>query len=230
MSGARVLVVDDDPGILRVMRRALEAHGYEVAVAEDGKTARAQAERLLPSVILLDLVLPDVAGVELCEELIGPDRSVIVLSALEDEATKVQALDAGVDDYVTKPFGTQELLARVRAAFRRQGGHGLQPSLEAGPIHLDLASRQVEVDGHVVHLTPTEFELLRLLLKEQDRVLTQRFILARVWGSEYEHDSHILRTFVHQLRQKLGTVSAEAEQMIVTDPGIGYRLVTPRPG
>jgi two-component system KDP operon response regulator KdpE len=229
MTGTSILVVDDDPDILRVVRRAREAHGYDVAVAEDGQTARAQADLLLPDVVLLDLVLPDVVGIELCEALLAPGRSVVVLSAVEDERWKVLALDAGADDYVTKPFGSEELLARVRAAFRRQGGRGPRPVLEAGPIRVDLAAREVQVNGQVVHFTPTEFDLLRLLLQEPDRVLTQRFILARVWGPEYEHDSHILRTFVHQLRQKLGAISAEAEQMIRTDPGVGYRMVVPKP-
>jgi two-component system KDP operon response regulator KdpE len=229
MTGARILAVDDDPGILRAVRRALEAHGYDVTAAENGEQARAAAARVRPDVVLLDLVLPDVTGTELCEALAVPPTAVIVLSAIEDERAKVRALDAGADDYVTKPFGTEELLARVRAALRRQGARGPRPVLEVGPIRMDLGNREVRVGSEPVRLTPTEFELLRLLMQEQGRVLTQRFMLQRVWGPEYEQDSHVLRTFVHQLRQKLGAIDPGSAGMLVTDPGVGYRLVAPNP-
>lgn len=230
MSGARILAVDDDPAILRAVRRSLEAHDYEVRALETGAPVAAALADFHPDVVLLDLVLPDTDGIEVCRA-IRPDTAatIIVLSAIGDEAKKVQALDAGADDYVTKPFGMEELLARVRVALRRQGTSPTEPLLEAGPVRLRLDSHEVSVDGTPVHLTPTEFELLRLLLEQQGRVLTQRLILARVWGAEYVDDSHILRTFIHQLRQKLGAVDPAAAELITTDPGVGYRVVTPRP-
>jgi two-component system KDP operon response regulator KdpE len=229
MSGARILVVDDDPAILRAVRRALEAHDYDVRALEAGSEAGEEASRFHPDVVLLDLALPDADGLDLVAPLRERAGAVIVLSALEDEERKVRALDAGADDYVTKPFGIEELLARVRAALRRQGSSRSEPALEAGPIRLDLTSREVRVAGQTVHLTPTEFELLRLLMHERGRVLTQRHILGRVWGPEYVEDSHVLRTFIHQLRQKLGAASPEASAMVLTDPGVGYRLVAPNP-
>ncbi len=228
MSGARVLVVDDDPAILRAVRRVLEAREYDVRVLDSGRDVVATAASFRPDVILLDLMLPDADGIALCVELRPITRAaIIILSAIGDEARKVQALDQGADDYVTKPFGIEELLARIRVALRRLAANPTAPMLVAGAIRINLESREVTVGEAAVHLTPTEFDLLRLLVEEQGRVLTQRLILGRVWGPEYVEENHVLRTFVHQLRQKLGAASPEAADLIVTDPGIGYRLVTP---
>lgn len=226
MSGAHILLVDDDPAIRRVVGRALEGQGYTVEALERGADVREAVERQRPDVVLLDLVLPDINGIEVCRE-IRPltSATVILLSAVGDETKKVEALDEGADDYVTKPFGMDELLARVRAGLRRQGTDSRTAELVCGAIHLDLATRELSVAGVAVHLTPKEHDLLRLLLEQQGRVLTQRFILARVWGTEYVDDSHILRTFVHQLRQKLGAANPNAAACLVTDPGIGYRLI-----
>ncbi|MBX7111934.1 MAG: response regulator transcription factor [Dehalococcoidia bacterium] len=225
MSGARILVVDDDPAILRAVRRSLEAHDYDVRTLEAASEVERTVGGFRPDVILLDLVLPDGDGIALCRALRPrTPASILVLSAVGDEAKKVEALDEGADDYVTKPFGMDELLARIRVALRRRAASHSEPSIEAGPIRMRVDTREVSVAGQAVHLTPTEFDLLRLLLTQQGRVLTQRLILERVWGPEYAQDSHVLRTFVHQLRQKLGAASVEAAAMIVTDPGIGYRL------
>lgn len=230
MSGARILVVDDDPAILRVVSRALEARGYTVeTLAEAAQVERTVAESR-PEAILLDLVLPDGDGIDLCRAIRAKSSvPIIVLSAIGDDKKKVEALDEGADDYLSKPFSLDELLARIRVALRRQAGTARGTILSAGPLELNIEAHSVSVDGIPLHLTPKEFDLCRLLLQEQGRVLTQRLILSRVWGPEYVDDSHILRTFVHQLRSKLAALSGDAAKLIVNDPGIGYRLQVDKP-
>lgn len=227
MSGARILVVDDDPAILRAVRRSLEAAGYDVETLECGAMVVEHAASFGPDVILLDLVLPDASGIDLARKLRAGRASIIVLSAVGDDRKKVEALDEGADDYLTKPFSIDELLARIRVALRHQAGAQAEPVLEAGPISLDLASREVTVEGARVHLTPREYELLRRLVRHPGKVLTQRMLLGEVWGPEYVDDAHILRTFVYQLRTKLDDGLPGTGAMIVTDPGVGYRLVVP---
>jgi two-component system KDP operon response regulator KdpE len=225
MSGARILVVDDDPAILRAVRRSLSGHGYDVAAASDGQGALETAGRFRPEVVLLDLILPDLDGVKVCDEIRKEsDVPIIVLSAVGDDARKVEALDRGADDYLTKPFSMDELKARIRVALRRRSNQSVSSVLSAGPIGLDVDSHRVTVEGTEVHLTPREFELCRVLLENQGRVLTQRQVLSRVWGPEYADDRHILRTFVHQLRSKLSAVSPGAGSLIANDPGVGYRI------
>jgi two-component system KDP operon response regulator KdpE len=229
VSGARILVVDDDPAILRSVGRSLAARDYAVRELGSGTDVVRTVREFRPEVVLLDLILPDADGIELCRTIraVGP-TPIIVLSAIGDDAKKVEALDSGADDYLTKPFSMNELLARVRVALRRQAGASGEPVLVAGAIRIDLAARGVTVDGTPIHLTPTEFDLCRLLVQEQGRLLTQRLILSRIWGAEAVDDAHLLRTFVHQLRSKLGAVSAEAAGSIVNDPGVGYRLQLPK--
>lgn len=227
MKGARVLAVDDDPAILLVVRRALESAGYNVETLDCGAHLVDRAAAFGPDVILLDLVLPDADGIELARKLRSGRASIIVLSAVGDDRKKVQALDAGADDYLTKPFSIDELLARIRVALRHQARAEAEPVVHAGPILLDLASREVTVDGTPVRLTPKEFDLLRQLAVNAGRVLTQRMLLAEVWGGEYVDDAHILRTFIYQLRSKLDGASPGAGAMIVTDPAVGYRLNVP---
>jgi two-component system KDP operon response regulator KdpE len=225
MRGARILVVDDDPAILRVVGRALTAAGYSVRSLDEGATVVETAAAFLPDVVLLDLLLPDAHGVEICRQLRARwPVPIIVLSAIGEDQVKVAALDEGADDYLTKPFSLDELLARIRVALRRAAGQGREPVLAAGPLVLDVAARTVKLDGRDLHLTPHEFGLLKFLLQNRGKVLTQREILRNVWGPEYGDEGHILRTFVHQLRAKLGV----AGQMIVTDPGVGYRFTTER--
>lgn len=191
MSGARILIVDDDRAILTAVRRALEARSYDVELLERAEPIAAAVARFRPDVLLLDLVLPDGDGIEICRTLRrGTNAAIILLSAVGDESKKVEALDAGAEDYVTKPFGMEELLARVRVALRRRAASPGERVLCAGPIRLDLEAREVSAGGVPVHLTPTEFDLLRLFLIEQGRVLTQRLILERVWGPEYVEDRH----------------------------------------
>ncbi len=227
MKGARVLVVDDDPAILRVVSRALGESGYTVETMDRGAGVLERAESFTPDVVLLDLMLPDADGIELCRGLRGPRVSIIVLSALGDDRKKVEALDEGADDYITKPFSIDELKARIRVALRHQAGTETAPVVIAGPIRIDLASREVLVDGRPLRLTPKEFELLRLLGQFSGKVLTQRMLLTRVWGAEYVDDTHILRTFIYQLRAKLDEALPGSGALIVTEPSVGYRLVEP---
>ncbi len=226
MSGARILVVDDDPAILRSVRRALDAHGYRVETRDRAAAVVPTLRDFRPEVVLLDLVLPDGDGIGICRDIRFVDPvPIIVLSAVGDDRRKVQALDEGADDYLTKPFSMDELLARIRVALRRTAGQAKETLLRAGPVDLNVATHEVAVAGIPVHLTPREFDLMRLLLQEQARVLTQRMILARVWGPEYVDDAHILRTFVHQLRGKLDAARKGAGGLIVNDPGVGYRIL-----
>jgi len=229
VKGARILVVDDDPAILRIVRRSLEFAGYNVEALDCGDRVTERVETFGPDVILLDLVLPDADGIELTRKLNRGSASIIVVSAVGDDRKKVEALDSGADDYLTKPFSIDELLARIRVALRHQARSDSEPLLEAGPIQLDLASREVTVEGEAVRLTPKEFELLRQLAFNAGRVLTQRMLLASVWGAEYIDDAHILRTFIYQLRRKIEAVGPGLGAMIVTDPGVGYRLVIAKP-
>jgi len=228
MSGARILVVDDDPAILRAVGRALAGRGYAVLSAADGRTAMESARGSHPEVILLDLVLPDSDGIDLCRQIrTFSDVPIIVLSAVGEDAKKVEALDEGADDYLTKPFSMEELQARIRAALRRTANQGSSSQLLAGGVVLDVATHAVKVDGQPVHLTPKEFLLLSELLRNQGKLQTQRHLLSQVWGPEYVDDNHILRTFIHQLRRKLAAVSADAGALIVNDPGVGYRIEKP---
>ena len=225
MSGARILVVDDDPAILRAVRRALGGRDYNIETADTCGMAVAAVRNFRPEVVLLDLVLPDGTGIDVCRQL-RPANSVpiIVLSAVGDDLRKVEALDAGADDYLTKPFSIDELEARIRVALRRSANLSISTELRAGPLALDVVSHRVTVDGEVVHLTPKEFELCRALMENQGKIITQRQLLTRVWGAEYVDDAHILRTFVHQLRAKLAAQSSEAGSLISNDPGVGYRM------
>jgi two-component system KDP operon response regulator KdpE len=225
MTGARILLVDDDPAILRAVKRSLELKGYQVATAVNGRDAEQMALRERPDIVVLDLVLPDTDGIAVCKSLRQTsDVPVIVLSAVEQDARKVEALNSGADDYVTKPFSMEELDARIRVWLRRSVNQSIDAVLHAGPLMLDVGSHDVRASGMRVRLTPKEFDLLRLLMEKRGRVLTQRTILENVWGEGYGDDSYLLRTFIHQLRKKLEAVSPPAASMIINEPGVGYRL------
>jgi two-component system KDP operon response regulator KdpE len=230
MTGPRILVVDDEPQLRRALRRALEGHDYAVREAEDGASALAEFQAFKPDVVLLDLVLPDMGGVEVCRELRRNHQTpIIVLSVLGDERTKVAALDQGADDYLTKPFAIGELLARIRVALRRGSSNRLQQSqIKAGALTIDFERRLVTLGGRAVHLTPTEYSLLKYLATNAGKALTHRMILCAVWGVEYEDDFHILRTYINQLRSKLETDPARPT-VIQTEMGVGYRFVEPEP-
>ena len=226
MSEARVLVVDDEPQILRALETTLRGAGYEVETAPDGETALTRAAARPPEAVILDLVLPDRSGIEVCRELrTWLDAPVIVLSAVGEERDKVEALDAGADDYVTKPFGIDELLARLRAALRRASAPG-DPVVEIGELRIDLDKRVVRRNGDVVSLTPHEFALLRYLAQNEGRLLTHRSILREVWGPSYQTESHYLHVYVSQLRRKIEP-DPTRPRYLLTEAGAGYRLVAP---
>jgi len=227
----RVLVVDDEPQIRRALRTSLEAHGYEVAAVATGEEGVVGAADQRPDLVLLDLGLPDMDGTEVIRRIRGfSEVPVIVLSVRESQTDKVAALDAGADDYVTKPFAMEELLARTRAALRRSGiDEPTQPLLAFGTLEIDLARRLVTHDGTQVHLTPTEYGLLEALATNPGKLLTHQWLLRRVWGQGYGTETTYLRTYVRALRKKLGD-DASAPALIVTEPGVGYRWVGEQTG
>jgi two-component system KDP operon response regulator KdpE len=222
-----VLLVDDEPGIIQILSAALRARGLHVVPAATGTEALAEATAVQPSVIILDLGLPDIDGIDVLRQLRAwTDVPVIVLTAEGAEDRKVQALDSGADDYVTKPFSTPELLARVRVALRhhRAGAGDEAPTvLEVGDLVVDVAHYRVSVAGHTVDLTPKEFAFLAALARQPGRVLTHRAILQQVWGPEYGTETQYLRVYASQLRKKLN--EDPNRPRLVTEPGVGYRLV-----
>jgi two-component system KDP operon response regulator KdpE len=223
---ARVLVVDDEPQILRALETTLHGAGYDVDTAADGETALARAAARPPDAVILDLVLPDRSGIEVCRELRSwLHAPVLVLSAVGEERDKVEALDAGADDYVTKPFGIEELLARLRAALRRAAAPG-EPVVEIGDLTIDLDKRSVQRNGEAVPLTPHEFALLRYLAQNEGRLLTHRAILREVWGPSYQTESHYLHVYISQLRRKIEP-DPTRPLYLLTEAGAGYRLVAP---
>jgi two-component system KDP operon response regulator KdpE len=223
---SRILVVDDEPQILRALEMSLRGAGYEVVTASTGADALTTAAVQPPDAVILDLVLPDMRGTDVCRELrTWTTVPVIVLSVVGDESEKVAALDAGADDYVTKPFGVDELLARIRAALRRVDGES-EPVREVGELRVDIAGREVTFGGHPIQLTPNEFTLLSLLVRNEGKLLTHKTILEEVWGHAYAAESHYLHVYVSQLRRKLEPEPARP-RYILTEPGVGYRLVDP---
>jgi two-component system, OmpR family, KDP operon response regulator KdpE len=226
MTGPRVLVVDDEQQILRALRTSLRGAGYEVETADTAEGALAAAAMRPPEAVILDLVLPDGTGVDVCRELrTWSSAPVIVLSAVGEEREKVAALDAGADDYVTKPVGIDELLARLRAVMRRTAPDG-EPVIEIGELVVDLTKRAVTVAGAPVHLTPHQFELLRVLAVNKGKLLTHRTLLREVWGPGYGDESNLLHVNVSQLRRKIEPDRARPRYLL-TEPGAGYRLVDP---
>lgn len=224
MSGARVLAVDDESEVLRALRLILGGHGYDVVPAATGEEALAEVARRPPDVILLDLMLPGIDGLEVVRRV--RERSavpIIVLSARGEESVKVQALDLGADDYLAKPFGAAELLARLRVALRHSIGTAGAPVFEAGDLRVDFERRQVSVAGREVALTPKEIAVLKVLVGNIGRVLTSGFILRTVWGPEYTGETQYLRNIVASLRRKLEYAPLHPS-CIVTEPGVGYRF------
>jgi len=222
----RVLVVDDEPQIRRALRTSLEAHGYEVATAGTGEEGVLAAAETAPELVLLDLGLPDLDGTEVIERVRSfSDVPVIVLSVRDRQADKVAALDAGADDFVTKPFGVEELLARLRAALRRTRGEEPGAAIQDfGDLQIDLSRRLVTLGGERIHLTKTEYALLEAMVTNPGKLLTHQWLLRRVWGVGYAAESHYLRVYVRALRKKLGDAAA-APALILTEPGVGYRWI-----
>lgn len=224
MSGKRILIVDDERAIRRFLRLILEAHGYAVLEAVDGQEALQLTATQRPDLLLLDLGLPDIDGVEVLRRLREwTGVPVIVLSVREREEDKIAALDAGADDYLTKPFGAGELLARIRAALRRSISPPSDPVFEIGDLRVDLARRLVTRQGQRIELTPTEFALLRVLIQHAGKVLTHRQLLRAVWGPGYENDVHLLRVTISNLRRKLEP-DPSRPRYIQTELGVGYRI------
>ncbi len=223
-SGARVLVVDDESAIRRFLRASLSAHGYEVFEASSGQAALSSVLADRPDLILLDLGLPDLDGVEVTRLLREwTSLPIIIVSVRGQEADKVAALDAGADDYLTKPFGVGELLARMRAALRRANLTGSEPVFVTGDLVVDLARREVRVTDRPVQLTPTEYDLLRVLVTHAGKVLTHHQLLRQVWGPGYEQEAHLLRVNISNLRRKIEPEAARP-RYVRTEPGVGYRL------
>jgi two-component system KDP operon response regulator KdpE len=225
---ATVLIIEDEAAIRHFLRVSLGAENLKVVEAEDGASAIAAANRYRPDIYILDLGLPDRDGMEIIRELREWTRNpIIVVTARSQEGEKVRALDLGADDYLTKPFGVQELKARIRAALRhlaRPQTPGASPLVRLGEVQIDLEARGVSRGGEEVRLTPTEFKLLALLAKSPGRVLTQRALLVDVWGVAYERETHYLRVYMKQLRQKLEP-DPSMPRYLITETGVGYRLV-----
>jgi len=223
----RVLVIDDEPPIRKLLRLGLSAHGYQIVESGSGKAALEQFDQQKPDIVILDLGLPDMQGDQLLRTLRAHNDRVpiIVLSSRDDEAGKVQALDSGADDYVTKPFGMDELLARMRAALRHQlQTQGERPIFRVGDLSVDLVRRIVKVGDKEIKLSPKEYDLLRIMVQHAGKVLTQRFLLGQLWSDLT--DAQYLRVYVRQLRQKI-EADPERPRYILTETGIGYRLRAP---
>lgn len=224
MTAPRVLVCDDEPHILRALRVVLREAGFEMQAAGTAAEALDLASVRPPDAAILDLVLPDGDGIEVCRTLrTWTDLPVIMLSSVGSEEEKVQALEAGADDYVVKPFGTRELVARVKAALRRAGEGPEAPRLEADGLVVDLAAHTVYRDGEELHLTPLEFSLLRTLMRHRGRLLTHPMLLVEVWGPRAADDTQVLRTHIANLRRKIERPGG-TPHYIVTEPGVGYRF------
>jgi two-component system KDP operon response regulator KdpE len=224
MNAATVLIADDEPPIRRLLRTSLASQGFQVGEAADGHSALAEIERSRPDLVILDLGLPDIDGLDVIRALRGSGNAVpiLVLSSRADEKGKVEALDLGADDYVTKPFGTAELFARIRAALRhRLQQQGEPPVFRSGDLEVDLVRRIVRVRGEDVKLTPKEYDILRMLVAHAGKVLTHRMLMREVWGGET--DVQYLRIYIRQLRQKI-EADPERPHHILTETGVGYRL------
>ncbi len=224
----RILVVDDEPAIQRTLRANLVARGYEVSTADTGEDALRHAEARMPDLLILDLMLPGISGLDVCRRVRGMARiPILVLSARGEESTKVQALDAGADDYLTKPFGMDELLARVRALLRRPVADPYPDGpLTTGLLALDPEAHEIRLAGKRLDLTPREFDVLAYLMRHANKVVTHRLLLTQVWGPQYEADTQYLRVFINRLRRKVEPDPTHP-RIVVTDPGVGYRLVAP---
>lgn len=224
---ARILVVDDEPQLIRVLRTGLKSRGFDVRGAADGEAGLETFNEWHPDLVITDLAMPNVDGLEFCRRLRAISQvPIIVLSAKGEEKTKVEALDIGADDFVTKPFGIDELLARVRASLRRANtppiNEAVQTTLDIGDFHVDLESREVRVRGNEIHLTPKEFDLLIYFIKHSGKVLTHRTLLSAIWGSNYVEQNEYLRVFIGNLRKKIEVEATP--RYIVTEPWIGYRF------
>lgn len=226
MNKTAVLIVDDEPQILRVLRTSLSMRGYEITTALSGEDALGQIRKQIPDLIILDLVLPGISGLQVCAQIRELSKvPILILSAKGAEGDKVTALNLGADDYVTKPFGMDELLARMKAILRRSTISETEPSiLESGNLRIDLEQRQVTVGGQDVKLTPKEFDVLKFLVRNAGKVITHRALLQAVWGSGSSEQTEYLRVFINQIRRKIER-DPQHPKYIVTEPWVGYRFI-----
>jgi two-component system KDP operon response regulator KdpE len=227
MSEIRILLADDEPQITRVLRRGLSSKGFEVQVAQDGEEALSVFHQWKPDLVITDLSMPGMGGLELCRRIRKTSNvPILVLSVKGDERIKIEALDTGADDYITKPFGMEELFARIRVALRRSSSSTKDENaiFEIGDFSVDPSARTVKVRNEIVHLTPKEYDLLLYFLRNPNRVLTHRVLLGAVWGGESVEQHEYLRVFIGQLRKKIESDPAHPEY-IVTDPWVGYRFI-----
>lgn len=221
----RILVIDDESAIRNILKLSLESKGYKVREAIDGKSGIIQTSEFHPHLVILDLGLPDMNGLDVLKQLRQWTRvPIIILTVSDDEQVKVQLLDAGADDYLTKPFGDKELLARVRVALRNVGMIEATPVFKSGDLQIDISARKVLIKNIEVKLTATEFEVVSRLARDQGRVVSQKQLLKQIWGSTAEDQTHYLRIYVNQLRKKIEANPSEPKH-ILTEPGVGYRLV-----
>ena len=223
--GARILVIDDEPQIRKLLRVSLGAHGYDIAEAKSGQEGVNQTANFKPELVILDLGLPDMDGKEVVRRIREwSEIPIIILSARDQEQEKVDALDAGADDYISKPFGVSELMARMRVSIRRSVHTEGEPILTCGNLTLDVAQRKVTAGMREVKLTPTEYELLKVLIQYPGKVLTHKQLLKAVWGDSYTHDTQYVRVYIGQLRRKIEQNPAQP-RYIISEPGVGYRLM-----
>ena len=225
--GAKILVIDDEPQIQKLLRVTLQAQGFEIVAASSGEEGILKTTMVRPDLIVLDLGLPDIPGMEVLHRIREWTQiPIVVLTAKDREEDKITALDSGADDYVTKPFGMGELVARIRVALRHNAKSQDEPILDFGRLVIDLSGRTVKLDGEKIKLTPTEYELLKILATNAGRVMTHKQLLQQVWGGhQYDTDSHYLRVYIGHLRKKIETDPARPN-FIITEPGIGYRFMT----
>jgi two-component system KDP operon response regulator KdpE len=224
-TGAQILIVDDEVQIRRFLRISLEANGYHIHETASGEDAIVRTAQLRPDLVILDMGLPDIDGLEVLKRLREWTQTpVIILSVRDSDRDKVAALDAGADDYLTKPFSLDELMARIRSAQRHAQPQSEEVIFTSGRFRVDLTRRLVSVNGEPVKLTPTEYALLRLLIQHEGKVLTHQQILRAVWGPEYINETHYLRVYFAQLRQKI-EANVALPEIILTEPGVGYRLI-----
>jgi two-component system KDP operon response regulator KdpE len=224
-SEVRILIIDDEATIRNTLQVGLRGHGFQTAVAENGRSGLQKISEFHPHLVILDLGLPDMSGHQVLLDLRSWTQvPVIVLTVTDDERAKVQLLDAGADDYLTKPFGLAELLARIRVALRHTGMIEATPYFHSGDLEVDLNQRRVQVAGQPVKLTNTEFQLLSVLIREKGKVISQTHLLKQVWGAATEDQSHYLRIYINQLRKKIETEPSNPKH-ILTEPGVGYRIV-----
>ena len=224
--GLRVLVIDDEPQIRKLLKVSLGAHGYDVHESMSGMDSVVQAADIKPDLVILDLGLPDIDGKEVVRRLREwSDVPILILTARDQEKEKIDALDAGADDYITKPFSMGELLARMRVSVRRSAHVGEDTVIQCGDLSIDLAQRRVMVDAQEIKLTPTEYDIIKILAQNAGKVLTHRQLLKAVWGDTYSDDTHYIRVYIGQLRRKIEPNPTQP-RYIVTESGVGYRLMT----